>query len=227
MLINNPVRIVDGILDFIGETDDDYVKNYEEIVSTYYEDHDIDLTIMTISNCCEIILNNLYPYEAKVIDVGSEFGYVAKNLTFWNPVVLDISLEALKLIPNNLVRIRANAENMPIESRFFDVVICTNLFEHVLRENFLVSELSRILKPKGLLLFACPWEQDLSVYESEEYKKRFKQYKYKHLRSVNEDTIKEYFPSFKIIASTDIKVAMSSMELIPYYVKFIQFEKEE
>ena len=226
MLSLKPVRIVDGIYDFIGNSDDDYVENYEKIARTYYEDNDIDIATEAISNCVEIIIKNKpFNDEYTIIDVGSEFGYVAKNLMDWNPIVLDISLETLKLIPNNLFRIRANAECMPLESEWFDIVICTNLFEHVLNAEKLSYELNRILKPGGTLLFACPWKQDLSVYESEEYKKRFKQYKYKHLRSVDWDMINKHFGNFHIVASTNITVAMRSMLLTPYYVKFIQFYK--
>ena len=116
-------------------------------------------------------------------------------------------------------------ENLPIEDGVFDAVICTDIFEHVQNEKALVREVSRVLRPGGTLLFACPWKQDLSVYDMPEYKAKFKQYKYLHLRSVDEDMINDCFSEFKVVASTEITVAMSSMLFKPYAIRFFQFIK--
>ena len=78
-----------------------------------------------------------------------------------------------------------------------------------------------------MLLFACPWKQDLSVYELPEYKARFKQYKYVHLRSIDESIIDKHFNNFNQISSTTITVAMESMLFKPYAIKFFQFIKKD
>ena len=75
-------------------------------------------------------------------------------------------------------------------------------------------------------MFACPWKQDLSVYDLPEYKAKFKQYKYLHLRSVDENMIANCFSDFKEISSTEITVAMKSMLFKPYSIKFFQFVKK-
>jgi len=86
--------------------------------------------------------------------------------------------------------------------------------------------LHRILKPNGMLLFACPWEQDLSVYELEEFKKKYKLYKCRHIRSVDNKMIKKNFKNFKKINETMIISVRKFMEFTPYSIKFIQFLKE-
>ena len=219
-----PLRIIDGILDFIGETEDDYVQNYEEIA---IGDMRAKPTIETqiISNCCELSIQNYKPENNNkiILDIGCGFGYVIRNVPGKNKFALDISLEQLRQVDMNITKIRANAEDIPIEPESFDIIICTDIFEHVQQENELVSEIYSLLKPEGLLLFASPWEQDLSIYHSKSYKKQFKQYKYMHLRSVDDTILERCFHKFKPIATTIITAHMDSMKLKPYSIKFIQF----
>ena len=229
MLSREPLRIVDGILDYLGETSDDYVECYEEIARTYYLRRGPGLEVLSLFNLCDMLIQVFYPFGGSIIDVGCEFGYAINRIApafFFRKAALDISIEQLKQVAGGITRIRADAEDMPLLSGSFDVAICTNLFEHVKNEKALVSELYRVLKSGGLLLFACPWKQDLSVYESKEYKERFRQYKWKHLRSVDEETVKAAFSRFDILARTEITSAMAEMELTPYSVIFILMRKK-
>ena len=104
----------------------------------------------------------------------------------------------------------------------FDTIICTDVFEHVQNEKLLANELERILKPEGQILFAVPWEQDLSIYDSEEYITKYKKFKYVHLRSVDFAVIQDCFPQFEIVCSTLITVGMKHMKLKPYPIRFMQ-----
>lgn len=226
MIKHKPKRIVNGILDYIGDTEDEFIENYEKISEDYYGRVSIETQV--ILNCCDLLIQNFQRlgYGKGVIDVGCGAGYVINNISLENKVALDISLNQLLQVNKNITRIRANAEDIPICSSYFSVVICTDLFEHTRDEKALVSELHRILAPGGMLLFASPWKQDLLVYDSNEYKKKFKQYKYMHLRTVNEETITKDFSSFDVKSSTMITAAMSSMHLKPYSIKFVEFRKK-
>ena len=218
-----PVRTVDGIFDFLGDTEDDFVLNYERISKEYYQHREPLAELQAISNCCELLIqNNIYEMDA-VLDVGCGAGYILDRVHALGKVGLDISLEQLKRVDKYVIRVRANAEEMPFEDNMFNAVICVDVFEHVRDEKALARELYRVIKPKGLLLFACPWEQDLSVYDSERYEKKFK---YVHLRSINEKMMKENFSGFQIMASTYVTVGMRDMELKPYPVRFFQFKED-
>ena len=201
MLTSKPKNTTsEGILNYIIDEKDDYVENYEEISATYSPD--ISLETQAILNCCELLNSNYKPtLNKKIADIGCGAGFVINSLDAFEKVAVDISLNQLKRVDPSITRIRANVENLPIQDKYFDVVVCTDIFEHVQDEKALVKEVSRILKPGGMLLFACPWEQDLSVYDLPEYKAKFKQYKYVHLRSVNEFIIDENFSSFEKISS--------------------------
>lgn len=49
----------------------------------------------------------------------------------------------------NLHFIKANAESIPLDSDFFDIIICTNSFHHYLHPDKAVSEFYRLLKKGG------------------------------------------------------------------------------
>tara|TARA_B100000073_G_scaffold296735_1_gene261549 strand:+ start:685 stop:1368 length:684 start_codon:yes stop_codon:yes gene_type:complete len=226
MLIREPLNTrLDSILNYIEDEENDYVENYEEISKTF--NPKVSLETQAILNCCELLIDNYLPEKERILaDIGCGAGFVLNPLKAQVKVAVDISLNQLSRVNKDSVRIRSNVENLPIESGYFNIIICTDIFEHVQDENLLVDELIRILKPGGLLLFACPWKQDLSVYDLPEYKARFKQYKYVHLRSIDEKTIEEQFEEhFERVSETFITVAMESMLFKPYGIKFFQFKK--
>jgi len=46
--------------------------------------------------------------------------------------------------------------NIPVEDNCFDVIICTEVFEHIPRPDLAIKEFSRILRPKGKLYITAP-----------------------------------------------------------------------
>jgi ubiquinone/menaquinone biosynthesis C-methylase UbiE len=159
--------------------------------------------------------------------MGCGFGYVLNSIKAKLRVGVDISLERLKQVPSKIIRVRANGENVPLENNYFDVVVCSDVGEHVKNFEKLINECWRVLKNDGLFLFACPWEQDLSVYDSKEYKLRFKSYKWRHLRSINEKVIKKYFDKkFYKLAEVEIRSVRRFQKLNPYSIMFMEFVKE-
>ena len=217
-----PVRMVDGIYDFLGESQDDYVRNYEEI----HKDHRSkpeSLETSIFRNICELLIPKICP--VRVLDLGCGRADLLRNIDCQLKVGLDISLEALKDTSPSVIRVRADAEDIPFVSGFFDAILCLDLIEHVRNLLSVMSEIGRILRAGGTLLLACPWEQKLSVYSSEEYKKEFNKYEYVHLRSINDIVIKIHFTEFKEANSTMITAAMRYMKFDPYSIKFMEFVK--
>ena len=231
MWTRKPVSTDEGIMDFIGDDIDQGLKDYIECLEERARDVDGKPSIetMVLSNLCRAVSDNYFfihgYHPRRVIDVGCAFGYILNKVRGSVKVGIDLSMEHLRR-GKDFIRVRANAEDIPIVGNYFDIAICTDIFEHVLNPEKLISECYRILSYGGLLLFASPWKQDLSVYETEEYKRNFKQYKYKHLRSVNEDTISSYFAKFWKISEIEIEVTKRFHKIKPYSIKFLQFMKE-
>lgn len=224
MFTKKPVRIVDGIFDFIGDQNDDYIDSYEELAKDRAGSVSIESSVL--GNIMEV-LSAAGPFGlGSVLDVGCGNGYVLECTCAKEKVALDISLERLRYFDGSCIRVRANSECMPFETDFFNSVICFDLLEHVKDPFKVVLEINRLLKVGGLLFFACPWEQDLSVYDDPEYRSEFKQYKYKHLRSISQREVDVYFPNFRVVNTTTIVVAMWNMAIKPYPIKFMHLVME-
>ena len=209
----------ESIFDFII-IEDDYILNYEQIAR---DDQEKEYTPKEVK---EAIFNycNKYIHSGTVIDVGCGDGYVISKINADFKYAVDISFVNLKRIPKqwNLMKIRENAECMHFDSSVADHVICTDVFEHVLDEKKLAGELKRILKPGGKLYLATPYKQDLSVYDSPQYKRK---YKYVHLRSVDDRMVLNFFGDMKLMEVHLIKKGMKYQKIKPYPIKLYIFEK--
>lgn len=58
------------------------------------------------------------------------------------------------LIPENAVRVQAPGEDIPVPKNTFDIILTTNTIDHVKDCNLFASEIGRLLKPGGILLFS-------------------------------------------------------------------------
>ncbi len=96
-----------------------------------------------------------------LLDVGCGLGYLTEALGGGFVVAgIDLDLSALK---ENLSRglnnmLQANAIKLPFKEKSFDIIICSELLEH-LREGMdkdALREMARILKPGGRILITVP-----------------------------------------------------------------------
>ena len=76
-------------------------------------------------------------------------------------------------------------EDMPYAEGFFDVVVCTDVLEHVIDLNLAFDKILRVLKPGGILIVRVPYREELSGYLAPEYP-----YELVHLRSFDEHSFR-------------------------------------
>ncbi|MCK6552383.1 class I SAM-dependent methyltransferase [Myxococcota bacterium] len=110
--------------------------------------------------------------DHRVLDVGCGAGYFlamihdeyrrrAHRAELWG---MDVSLVQLRYMGQNLaqrglgdaVAVHANAEQMPFADHSFDVVLCSEVLEHVRTPARALAEMRRVLKPSGTLLLSTP-----------------------------------------------------------------------
>lgn len=96
--------------------------------------------------------------------------------------------------------VKADICDLPFEDNSFDVVFCNHVLEHIEDDKKAMSELLRVLKPKGLGIFQIPQDlglnetyEDFSITSKEERKKHFGQYD--HVRIYGKD----YFDKLRAI----------------------------
>lgn len=120
----------------------------------------------------EFFYSTVGQLENKIIlDVGCGEGYFSLEMAKKgaNIVGIDISEKMIEKCKKkkqqnptlNINFVSCSAENTPYKNETFDIVVCLELLEHVLNPNLLMKEISRVLKPEGMLFLGTPRKQTM------------------------------------------------------------------
>jgi 2-polyprenyl-6-hydroxyphenyl methylase / 3-demethylubiquinone-9 3-methyltransferase len=108
---------------------------------------------------CEL---NINPKEKSALEVGCGGGVLTEEVARmgFNTFGIDPSEKSLRVAINHSklggLNITYNAglgEALPYRGRIFDVVFCCDVLEHVRDLSKVISEISRVLKPGGILVY--------------------------------------------------------------------------
>ncbi|MBU1076239.1 MAG: class I SAM-dependent methyltransferase [Spirochaetes bacterium] len=94
------------------------------------------------------------------LDIGSSSGIITNYLGayFKKTIGIDIDEHAIKkskkLLPNVSLMV-GDALNLSFQDNSIDVIICNHIYEHTPDANKLISEIYRVLKPKGVCFFGA------------------------------------------------------------------------
>jgi 2-polyprenyl-3-methyl-5-hydroxy-6-metoxy-1,4-benzoquinol methylase len=93
-----------------------------------------------------------------VLELGCGAGILARQLLeFGNTVTgLDISEVAIAQLPKEITGIVSTLPNIPLPAHSFDVVVATEILEHIDDDQACVREVVRVLRPGGRAYFAVP-----------------------------------------------------------------------
>lgn len=95
----------------------------------------------------------------RLLDIGCGTGlFVQEQSQDKIAFGLDFSMEALEFTRTRHVSdlVCADSQMMPFESESFDIVTAFDLIEHVERDDTLIAEAYRVLRPGGVVLIAVP-----------------------------------------------------------------------
>lgn len=99
----------------------------------------------------------------RVFDIGCGSGFLGKYIKKWKPEIVlhgcDISnsaLERARLHFDKVWKINLNREAISAESAVYDIVICSEVLEHIYDVNHVLREVNRLLKPNGIGLLTVP-----------------------------------------------------------------------
>ncbi len=98
------------------------------------------------------------PHRSRVLDVGAGDAPYAELFAHTDYVTLD--WESSPHEGARTADVAASADAMPLPDASFDVVVLTQVLEHVRRPGVVLSEIARVLKPGGWLYATVPfvWE---------------------------------------------------------------------
>lgn len=95
-------------------------------------------------------------YPKKILDVGCASGWFLSRIHTRYPkadcVGIDVYKKAIEYGNTRykpLKLINANAQNLPFPKKSFDLVICTEVLEHVVSPEKVLKEIERVLTPDG------------------------------------------------------------------------------
>lgn len=105
------------------------------------------------------LLRSHLPPEGRHLDVGSGSGELIRRLrTGWKGAsfACDYTCEWMRLPGQKVDVVDLNKDPLPYESAFFDAVSCTEVVEHLDDYRRLLREISRVLRPGGVLVLSTP-----------------------------------------------------------------------
>lgn len=99
----------------------------------------------------------------RILDIGCNYGEITKILAQNNQVIgIDTDQKALKLAKKQVKFakfIKASATKLPFKDKFFDLVSCLSMLEHVKEDQQVLLEIGRVLKKDGKLFLTIPNEK--------------------------------------------------------------------
>lgn len=126
---------------------------------------------------------------ARVLDVGCGLGRLLSRFPEFERYGMDISPSYLRHAQREGITLcLARIEDMPYIDNYFDLVICTDVLEHVFDLYGACTQLLRVTRPGGILVVRTPYREDLSSYLSPNLP-----YDYVHVRNFDEDGLRLMF----------------------------------
>ena len=185
-----PVAVYLSARDRNSHTFAQYLKNYDAI-----SDDDLSQDVLDkryVNYQAENLFESIAGiHGADVCDLGCGQGVLSRKLakSGANSVTaVDISLSYLSRLgmEEGVTPILANAENLPFKDEF-DIVVSTDVMEHVLNLGSFLYSLNRSLKKGGMAYIRVPYNENLLQYSP-----HFGcSYEFVHLRSFNRDLMKK------------------------------------
>jgi len=95
----------------------------------------------------------MVPLGARVLDVGAGACRYAYLFAHCRYVAMDVAMAAGAVRRLDVI---ADIARLPLEDQAFDVVLCTEVIEHVPEPIHAIGEIARILRPGGEFLLTAP-----------------------------------------------------------------------
>lgn len=190
-----PLETRDGIPVF--SESDAYTANYEQIASDHVrwmDQHGTNpwmperLWVDMERTTTDLIKKFSRPHDT-ILDVGVGLGRVLSAVPDRTRVGMDISFDYLRKARDKGIDVcYARIEDMPYRPASFDLVVCTDVLEHVIDLNLCCTNILSVLKPGGALVVRVPILENLKPYLDPSLP-----YEFVHLRTFDEYSLRLLF----------------------------------
>jgi len=147
------------------------------------------------------VLKLLPPKVKSILDVGCGDGRITNRLAGKYPRVvgLDISEAALQHVKTE--KVKASAESLPFSDRSFDLILATELLEHLPKAIYYkaIAEMKRVAKE--WIVISVPWKEQLSIARARCVRCGVIFHANNHYRNFDSSSLRQMFcPEFRLIA---------------------------
>lgn len=147
----------------------------------------------------EYILSRIESKNNTILDVGSGSSWLAEKLDKTENKVtsLDISIKNVKMAKRKIdhekhSQIVADSFNTPFKNNSFDIIVASEVIEHVVEPDKFIESLMELLKPSGKLIITTPYKEKLRFYLCIHCNKKTPVHA--HLHSFDEKKLISYHP---------------------------------
>ena len=124
-----------------------------------------------------------------ILDVGVGLGRLLSHFNELQRFGMDISFSYLDIARSKQIEVcYALVEDMPYQKGIFDIVVCTDVLEHVIELGSCIEKVFAVLKEEGTLIVRVPYLEDLSWYRSSDCP-----YQYTHVRTFDDRSLQSLF----------------------------------
>lgn len=137
----------------------------QQFYEHYFDSADYDVFRYDVGSFCtrQFIIKNIKNCEGRVLEIGVGISTILEDLAQFDRYGIDVSSKNIELAASIFSDKKmtaklqvANAEELPFESNFFDVIVSSHTLEHVKNDTAVLRECSRVLKSGGEALFFVP-----------------------------------------------------------------------
>ena len=137
------------------------INNKDCFYDKYHLEDDLDDIIWDLGSrhTRKIILDLVELKKGKVLDVGAGLGVLLSELNSFEKYALECSEATIgqgRGIYKNINWALGDAQQLPFDDNFFDLVISSHTLEHILNDKKAVEEMHRVLKARGQLILYLP-----------------------------------------------------------------------
>jgi 2-polyprenyl-3-methyl-5-hydroxy-6-metoxy-1,4-benzoquinol methylase len=145
---------------------DDYISNYEKIahdhVTKATEKRSNPFTeeslLIELEESTVLLVKKYISAGDSILDVGVGLGRLLSRFDNVSKYGMDISWNYLLAAKNHGINVCFSLiEDIPYKEEYFDIIICTDVLEHVIDLNLAILNILKVLKPDGYLIIRVPY----------------------------------------------------------------------
>ncbi len=102
------------------------------------------------------LFRSFFKSELKVLELGGGNGFQASVLKSWGCDVTSVDIEMHSLEKRFFPVMKYDGKNLPFKNECFDVIISSNVLEHVKKLPELLLETRRVMKSEGISIHIMP-----------------------------------------------------------------------